>query len=86
MPITSKNTSRSAQAAWLPESHSRRTSTTNGIEHFNQEIERRSRVVRVFPIREACLRLVSALDIEQSDEQVKERCYLDMCELKDHHR
>lgn len=52
----------------FPESHRRRIRTTNGLERLNQEIKRRTRVVRIFPNREACLRLVSALAVEQSEE------------------
>jgi transposase-like protein len=54
----------------FPESHRRRIRTTNGLERLNQEIKRRSRVVRIFPNRESCLRLVSALAVEQSEEWV----------------
>jgi putative transposase len=70
----------------FPEGHSRRIRTTNGLERLNQEIKRRSRVVRIFPNREACLRLVAALAIEQSEEWVTGRRYLDMRELKEHRR
>ena len=53
----------------FPESHRRRIRTTNGQERLNQEIKRRTRVVRIFfPNREACLRLVTALAVEQSEE------------------
>jgi len=40
-------------------------------------------VVRIFPNREACLRLVSALAIEQSEEWLTGRRYLDMSELSE---
>jgi putative transposase len=70
----------------FPESHRRRIRTTNGLERLNQEIKRRTRVVRIFPNREACLRLVSALAIEQSEEWLTGRRYLDMRELEEHHR
>jgi putative transposase len=70
----------------FPEGHRRRIRTTNGLERLNQEIKRRSRVVRIFPTREACLRLVAALAIEQSEEWVTGRRYLDMRELKEHRR
>jgi putative transposase len=67
----------------FPESHRRRIRTTNGLERLNQEIKRRTRVVRIFPNREACLRLVTALAIEQSEEWLTSRRYLDMEELRE---
>src|SRR5215210_3964096 len=67
----------------FPESHRRRIRTTNGLERLNQEIKRRTRVVRIFPNPEACLRLVSALAVEQSEEWVTGRRYLDMSELEE---
>ena len=70
----------------FPESHRRRIRTTNGLERLNQEIKRRTRVVRIFPNRGACLRLVSALAIEQSEEWLTGRRYLDMRELEEHRR
>jgi putative transposase len=69
----------------FPESHRRRIRTTNGPERLNQEIKRRTRVVRIFPNRESCLRLVSALAVEQSEEWVTGRRQLNMEELKDWH-
>jgi putative transposase len=68
----------------FPESHRRRIRTTNGLERLNQEIKRRTRVVRIFPNRESCLRLVTALAVEQSEEWITGRRYLDMRELKEH--
>ncbi len=68
----------------FPESHTRRIRTTNGLERLNQEIKRRTRVVRIFPNRRACLRLVSALAVEQSEEWLTGRRYLDMGELNEH--
>jgi putative transposase len=67
----------------FPESHRRRIRTTNGLERFNQELKRRSRVVRIFPNRHSCLRLVTALALEQSEEWVTGRRYLDMEELRE---
>jgi transposase-like protein len=43
-------------------------------------------VVRIFPNREACLRLVTALAVEQSEEWVTGRRYLDMEKLLEEHR
>jgi putative transposase len=68
----------------FPESHRRRIRTTNGLERLNQEIKRRTRVVRIFPNREACLRLVTALAVEFSEEWITGRRYLDMGELREH--
>jgi putative transposase len=68
----------------FPESHRRRIRTTNGLERLNQEIKRRTRVVRIFPNRESCARLVTALAMEQSEEWVTGRRYLDMEELGEH--
>ena len=70
----------------FPESHRRRIRTTNGLERFNQEIKRRTRVVRIFPNRHSCLRLVTALAVEQSEEWLTGRRYLDMEELREHRR
>ncbi len=48
---------------------SRRIHTTNGLERFNQEIKSYTRVVRIFPNTDAvCLRLVTALAVEASEE------------------
>ena len=70
----------------FPESHRRRIRTTNSLERLNQEIKRRTRVVRIFPNRESCLRLVTALAVEMSEEWVTGRRYLDMEELRDNRR
>jgi putative transposase len=68
----------------FPESHRKRIRTTNGQERLNQEIKRRTRVVRIFPNRDSCVRLVTALAVEQSEEWVTGRRYLDMEELREH--
>lgn len=65
----------------FPLAHRARIRTTNGLERFNQELKRRPRVVRIFPNRAACLRLVTALCAEQSDEWVSGRRYLDPADL-----
>ncbi len=43
-------------------------------------------MVRIFPNREACLRLITALAAEQSEEWVTGRRYLDMRELEEQRR
>lgn len=62
----------------FPLAHRARIRTTNGLERLNEEIKRRTRVVRIFPNPRACLRLVTALCVEQSEEWVSERRYLEM--------
>jgi transposase-like protein len=62
----------------FPAEHRRRIRTTNGVERLNQELKRRTRVVRIFPNRESLLRLVTALAMEQSEEWVSGRRYLDL--------
>lgn len=65
----------------FPLAHQARIRPTNGLERFNQERKRRTRVVRIFPNRAACLRLVTALCAEQSEEWISGRQYLDLAEL-----
>jgi transposase-like protein len=65
----------------FPLAHQARIRTTNGLERLNQELKRRTRVIRIFPNRDACLRLVTALCMEQSEEWESGRQYLDMSEL-----
>jgi putative transposase len=68
----------------FPEPHRRRIRTINGLERLNQEIKRRSRVVRIFPNERSCLRLVTALAVEHSEEWITGRRYLDMGQLEEH--
>jgi transposase-like protein len=69
----------------FPAAHQARIRTTNGMERLSQELKRRTRVVRIFPNREACLRLVTALAMEQSDEWISGRRYLDVTLLTAEH-
>jgi putative transposase len=61
----------------LPEQHRKRMRSTNMLERLNQELKRRTRVVRIFPDGPSCLRLVTALAMETSEEW-EARIYLDM--------
>jgi transposase-like protein len=61
----------------LPEAHRKRMRTANLLERQNQELKRRTRVVRVFPHEQSCLRLVSALLMETNQEWMG-RLYLRM--------
>ena len=66
----------------FPSQHRRRIRTTNGLERFNQEIKRRTRIIRIFPNRNSALRLIGALCMEQSEEWLTGRQYLDMTLLE----
>jgi len=52
----------------FPLEHRRSIRTTNSLERVNKEIRRRTRVVGVFPNEASCLRLISALLMEISEE------------------
>lgn len=52
----------------FPLEHRRTIRTTNSLERINREIRRRTRVVGVFPNEASCLRLISALLMEISEE------------------
>ena len=60
----------------LPAQHRRRLRTTNGVERLNKEIRRRTRVVGIFPNEDACLRLVTAMLMETSEDRVTGQVYL----------
>ena len=60
----------------LPTAHQRLLRTTNGLERINQEIRRRTRVARLFPNEDSCLRLVSALLMEIAQDWQTGRAYL----------
>jgi transposase-like protein len=60
----------------LPEAHRRLLRTSNGLERVNKEVRRRTRVATLFPSEASCLRLVSAVLMEISDEWEAGRAYL----------
>ena len=47
----------------LPRQHHKHLKSTNMLERLNEEIRRRTHVVRIFPNGESCLRLVRALAV-----------------------
>jgi len=66
----------------FPGPHRKRIRTTNALERLNQEIRRRTRVVRIFPNEASALRLIATLAIEQSEEWETGRQYLDVSLLE----
>jgi transposase-like protein len=61
-----------------PVEHRRRLRTTNVLERVNKEIRRRTRVATLFPNEASCLRLVSALLMEISEDWETDKVYLSM--------
>lgn len=62
----------------LPRTHHKHMRSTNVLERFNQEIKRRTHIVRIFPNAESCWRLVTALAAEQHEEWQEGSRYIDM--------
>jgi putative transposase len=62
----------------LPKGHRKRMRTTNTLERLHQEIKRRARVARLFPNEESLLRLVSAIEMEISEDWLADKKYLTM--------
>lgn len=67
----------------FPSQHRRRIRTTNGNERLNQELKRKSRVVRIFPNPASVLRLATALLKEWHEDWVTGRRYLRMVPLQE---
>jgi len=60
----------------FPATHRRLIRTTNGVERLHREVRRRARVVSIFPNPASCLRLVSAIYTEISEEWLTGRIYV----------
>jgi transposase-like protein len=67
----------------LPRQHHKHLKSTNMLERLNEEIKRRTHVVRIFPNTEACLRLVRALAVETHENWLEAHRYLNMNDLKE---
>ncbi len=68
----------------LPRQHHKHLKSTNMLERLNEEIKRRTHVVRIFPNTEACLRLTRALAVETHENWLEAHRYLNMNDLKEH--
>jgi len=67
----------------LPREHHKHLKSTNMLERLNQELKRRTHIVRIFPNEASCLRLVRALASEQDEEWLDGACYLNMEPLRE---
>jgi transposase-like protein len=62
----------------LPAEHRKRMRTTNSLERLHEEINRRTRVARLFPNEASLIRLVSAIEMEISEDWIAGKRYLNM--------
>ena len=70
----------------LPLPHHKHLKSTNMLERLNEEIKRRTLVVRIFPDGSSCLRLVRALAVETHENWIEATRYLNMDFLKEHRK
>jgi putative transposase len=68
----------------LPRQHHKNMKSTNLLERLNEEIKRRTLVVRIFPNTASCLRLIRALAVEMHENWIEAIRYLNMEFLKEH--
>ena len=62
----------------LPREHHKHLKSTNMLERLNQEIKRRTHVIRIFPNEESALRLIRALAVEIHEDWIEAHRYLNM--------
>ncbi len=67
-----------------PRAHHKHIRSTNMLERINEEIKRRTYVIRIFPNEDSCLRLVRALLVEIHEDWIEQHRYLNMELLKEH--
>ncbi|PKB25346.1 transposase-like protein [Novosphingobium kunmingense] len=67
----------------LPRQHHKHLKSTNMLERLNEEIRRRTYVVRIFPNAPSCLRLVRALAVETHENWLEANRYLNMGDLRE---
>jgi transposase-like protein len=70
----------------LPRQHHKHMKSTNMLERLNEEIKRRTHVVRIFPNTDSCLRLVRALAVETHENWLEQHRYLNMDDLREHQK
>jgi len=70
----------------LPRQHHKHMKSTNMLERLNEEIKRRTHVVRIFPNTDSCLRLVRALAVETHENWLEQHRYLNMEDLREHQK
>jgi transposase-like protein len=67
----------------LPKEHHKHLKSTNVLERLNQELKRRTHVIRIFPNGQSCLRLIRALAVEIHEAWLETYRYLNMEALRE---
>jgi len=67
----------------LPRQHHKHLKSTNVLERYNEELKRRTHVVRIFPNAASCLRLIRALAVEAHENWLEGPRYLNMSFLRE---
>ncbi len=67
----------------LPQQHHKHMRSTNLLERVNEEIKRRTHLVRTFPNEASCLRLVRALTVQTHEGWQESARHLNMALLKE---
>lgn len=70
----------------LPRAHHKHLKSTNMLERLNQELKRRTHVVRIFPNDASCLRLTRAVAIEIHEDWIEGTRYLNMELLREQNK
>jgi putative transposase len=67
----------------LPRQHHKHLKSTNMLERLNEELRRRTRVVRIFPNVASCMRLIRAMCVETHEGWLEDHRYLNMDLLRE---
>lgn len=70
----------------LPRAHHKHLKSTNMLERLNQELKRRTHVVRIFPNEASCLRLTRAVAVEFHEDWIEGTRYLNMELLREQNK
>jgi putative transposase len=66
-----------------PREHHKHLKSTNVLERINQELKRRTQVIRIVPDEQSALRLIRALAVEIHEDWIEAHRYLNMEMLRE---
>jgi transposase-like protein len=70
----------------LPRQHHEHLKSTSMVERLNEEIRRRTHIVRILPNAVSCVRLVRALAVETRESRLEAHRHLNMEDLREHEK